>query len=92
MEHELLNTKAGPGVKEGTADSQLPRNINHRGIIAQFREPPEDPKERAKEHQTNLSADPDFQNTSGSGFIGWRVKKRLVFSHCFGSDVKTRLK
>ena len=47
-------------MKEGTADSQLPRNINHRDTTVQFREPQEDTKERAKEHRINFSADPDF--------------------------------
>ena len=60
LKHELLNTKAGPGVKEGTADSQLPRKINLRNTTVQLREPQEDTKEQAKEPRINFSADPDF--------------------------------
>ena len=75
-------------MKEGTADSQLPRNTNHRDITARFREPTEDPKERAKEHRTNFSADPDFQNCIRIRIYRLAGEEAAGSSHCFDSDAK----
>ena len=66
-----------------TTASWLLAKITSRGTtLTPPYESPEELKEQAKKPPDNFSADPDYQklHPDPKFFIGWRMKKRLLFT------------